>query len=149
MTQITIPLPLAQQLKAAGLVWKADINDFFGIPDRELDDRVFVVADLMANLELFRGWPVVTFHGAAEWGLDYILTTEVVWLPTEGQVRQELEELLLGEEHLALQLMLRSHGYRCNILFRGAPLTFAAATAAEAYGLALLYVLQASNAHTS
>lgn len=144
MNQITIPLPLAQELKAAGLVWKADINDFFGIPDRELDDRVFVVADLMANLEVFRGWPVVTFHGAAEWALDYIFTTEVVWLPTEGQARQELEELLLGEEDLTLQLTLLNQGYRCEISYQGNPLTFQAPSPVEAYGKALLHLLQNS-----
>ncbi|MEZ4646767.1 MAG: pilus assembly protein CpaE [Chloroflexota bacterium] len=145
MNQITMPLPLAQELKAAGLVWQADINDFFGIPDRDLDDRVFVVADLMANLELFRGWPVVSFHGAAEWALDYIFTSEVVWLPTEGQARQELEDFLLGEENLQLQVTLLNQGYRCEILFQGSPLTFQAATAVESYGKALLHLLQVTN----
>ena len=87
-----ISLPLARELKQAGLVWSATINDFFAIPDRGMDDRIFVITDLMANLDIFRGWPVVTFHGSAEWALDYILTTEVVWLPTESQLRGVLLE---------------------------------------------------------
>ena len=105
------------------------------------DDRVFVVSDLMANLDLFRGWPVVTFHGAAEWALDYILTTEVVWLPTEGQIRQELESLLLGENPFLLQLTAQPDGYECRMRFQAQTLSFQATNAVEAYGLAVLHVL--------
>lgn len=142
MTQTTIPLRMAVELKETGLIWRADINDFFGIPDRGMDERVFVVTDLMANLDIFRGWPVVTFHGAAEWALDYILTTEVVWLPTEGQLRQELESLLTEETPFTLRLDALADGYACLIALQQQTLTFSARTAAEAYGRALLHVLQ-------
>jgi len=137
-----IPLTMAVDLKNAGLIWQADIHDFFGIPDRGLDDRIFVISDLMANLDIFRGWPVVTFHGAAEWALDYIFTTEVVWMPTESQLREELENLLLGEEALQLQLTLLNQGYRCDIIYQGQPLSFTAVTVSEAYGLAVLHILR-------
>ena len=137
-----ISLSLAGELKDAGLVWKADMHDFFAIPDRDLDDRIFVITDVMAYLELLRGWPVVTFHGSAEWALDYILTAEVIWMPTEGQLRQELENSLLGEAELRLQLASRPTGYGCEIYFQGENLTFEAPTADEAYGLALLHVLK-------
>ncbi|MCA9935226.1 MAG: hypothetical protein H6662_10785 [Ardenticatenaceae bacterium] len=136
-----IPLTMAVELKNAGLVWKADIHDFFGIPDRGLDDRVFVISELMANLDIFRGWPVVTFHGGAEWALDYIFTTEVVWIPTESQLRQELENILLGEAELQLQLTLLNQGYRCDIVYQEHPLSFSAPTPGEAYGQALLHIL--------
>jgi hypothetical protein len=138
-----ISLPLARQLKEAGLVWRAGIHDFFAIPDRDLDDRVFVITDVMAYLELFRGWPVVTFHGTVEWALDYILTSEVVWIPTEGQLRQELEDVLrrVGEP-TTLQLMLDESDYHCQISYQGKQLTFTAATASEAYGQAVLHILQ-------
>ncbi|HEX6383455.1 MAG TPA: pilus assembly protein CpaE [Anaerolineae bacterium] len=137
-----ISLALAQELKEAGLVWKAGIHDFFAIPDRDLDDRVFVVTDVMAYLEIFRGWPVVTFHGAAEWALDYILTTEVVWMPTEGQLRQELEHILMGEEKLKLQLFLEQEEYTCEIYYQGQDRRFTAPTADEAYVFALLHALR-------
>lgn len=136
-----ISLSLATQLKKAGLVWKTSINDFFGIPDRGLDDRIFVLSDMMANMDLFRGWPVVTFHGAAEWALDYILTSETVWLPTEEQLRQELEQLLLGEEQIKLQLAYTTNGYQCDILQQNQPHTFTGNDASEAYAHALLFVL--------
>lgn len=138
-----ISLPLARQLKDAGLVWKAGIHDFFAIPDRDLDDRLFVITDVMAYLELLRGWPVVTFHGTAEWALDYILTSEVVWMPTEEQLRRELENVLRREEGpTTLQLTLDKNDYRCQISYQGKRLTFAAPTASEAYGQAMLHVLQ-------
>ena len=49
-----ISLKLAQQLKKAGLVWKASNHDFFAIPDRGMDERRFVIADMMANLDLLQ-----------------------------------------------------------------------------------------------
>ena len=98
-----ISLSLARKLKQAGLLWQASVNDFFAIPDRGMDDRVFVIADLLANLDIFRGWPVVTFHGTAEWALDYILTAEVIWLPTESQLRQALLDMINNESQRKLQ----------------------------------------------
>ena len=137
-----ISLSLARELKAAGLVWKTSINDFFGIPDRGLNDRIFVLSDIMANMDLFRGWPVVTFHGSAEWALDYILTSETVWMPTEAQLRHELEQLLLGEVEIKLQLAYTADGYRCDILYQGQPHTFTGSDGSEAYAQALLHMLK-------
>ncbi len=137
-----IPLNLAVALKNAGLVWRADIHDFFGIPDRNLDERIFVISDLMANLDIFRGWPVVTFHGTAEWALDYILTTDVVWIPTENQLRQELETFLRDQGEAMLQLTLRPDGYQCSITHQREPHSFVAGSAEKAYAQALLFLLR-------
>jgi hypothetical protein len=137
-----VPISLAQQLKEAGLVWEADTHDFFAIPERGMDEQVFVVTDVMAYLELLKGWPVVTFHGTAEWALDYILTAEVIWLPTESQIRERLEQALLGEAELRLTLTLQHPAYRCDIIYRGQSHSFTADQASEAYGLALLHILQ-------
>ena len=135
-----IPITLAQQLKAAGLVWRTNNYDFFAIPDRGLDDRVFVLADMMAYTELVQGWPVVAFQGTAEWALDYILTSEVVWVPTEEQLRETLvAQLLDGGGRMALTR--HAWGYRCEIAPVGRALHFDAPTAGEAYGQALLHVL--------
>ena len=140
-----IPIPLAQQLKAAGLVWRTNNYDFFAIPERGLDDRVFVLADMMAYTELVQGWPVVAFHGTAEWALDYILTSEVVWMPTEEQLREALEaQLRDAGEPVALTLTRDLDGYRCTLDFDGAPVPFDAPTAGEAYALALLHLLRIS-----
>ena len=138
-----ISLTLAQQLKAAGLVWRTNNYDFFAIPDRELDDRVFVLADMMAYTELVQGWPVVAFHGTAEWALDYILTREVVWMPTEEQLREALEAALQDAEFPAtLSLARVDSGYRCHITPGTEPQAFDGPTASEAYGRALLFLLE-------
>jgi hypothetical protein len=63
-------------------------------------------------------------------------------MPTEEQLRRELEEILLGEPEVVLQLGWRSSGYGCDIRFRGESLYFEAKTAGDAYGLALLHILQ-------
>ena len=136
-----ISLELAQTLKKAGLVWKASNHDFFAIPDRGMDDRRFVIADMMANLDLLQGWPVITFHGTAEWALDYIVTTEVVWMPTEAQLRQELEVLLKDEVEKVMQLWWENGRYHTQIQYRNQTLTFDAATASNAYGEAILHLL--------
>jgi hypothetical protein len=140
-----IPLSLALELKEAGLLWQTNNYDFFAIPDRGLDDRVFVLADMMAYTELVRGWPVVSFHGTAEWALDYILTSEVVWMPTEEQLREALVERLSMDDprgEFALDLTNTPDGYRCAIGFHDEGLTFDGPTAGEAYGRALLHVLR-------
>jgi hypothetical protein len=136
-----ISLSLAQQLKAAGLAWTPALHDFFGIPERTLDDHVFVINDITVFVERLLGHPVVTFHGTPEWALDYELIAELVWLPTEAQLRELLEERLLGERNPRLTLSSTTYGYRCEIQFQGQMLSFEAFGASEAYAAALLHVL--------
>jgi hypothetical protein len=140
-----ISLETARQLKEAGLVWKAGIHDFFCIPDRDLDDRVFVITDIMTQLGLLKGWPVVTFYGTAEWALDYILTSEVIWLPTEEQLREAVLENLRGEQPRTVRLWLEDDIYHCQVSFKGASLSATAGTAGDAYAQTLLALLRATD----
>lgn len=136
-----ISLSLALELKDAGLVWVAELHDFFAVPDRGLDERVFVISDMPANLDVFRGWPVVTFHGTAEWALDYILTAEVVWLPREEQLREALQSTLGGEEPAPFTLTCYGGLYHVTVQRSDETLAFSAFSASDAYGQALLYCL--------
>jgi hypothetical protein len=140
-----ITLELARDLKDAGLIWRGNTHDFFAIPDRSLDDRVFVLADMTAYLELLQGWPVVSFHGVAEWALDYIMTADVVWLPTEEQLRETLVAMLPPERDDVFRLELLPGSYRCTIAVEGRELNFESSTVAEAYGRALLHLLHQQN----
>ena len=143
-----IPLTLAVELKQAGLVWRTSNHDFFAIPDHDMDDRVFVLADMVAFTELVQGWPAVAFHGAAEWALDYIFSNETVWLPTEEQLREALADQLRrddGRQWPTLSLSVQAGAYRCDVDFRGEALSYAAPTAGEAYARALLHVLRQRN----
>jgi len=137
-----ISLALAQKLKAAGLSWNLDANDFFAIPDRGMDDNVFVITNTTVLVEKISGKLALTFHGAVEWALDYVMVTELVWLPREEQLRAMLEQHLIGQPEPSLVLFSTADGYRCEVQFKGKFLAFEAFGASDAYGQALLYVLQ-------
>jgi hypothetical protein len=138
-----ISLSTARQLRDAGLDWIPAMHDFFAIPDRGLDDRVFVINDIMAFVEIRQNLPMVTFHGTAEWALDYILTSEAIWLPTEEQLRIKLMHHLLSEDQPALNLVSHPEGYDCKIRFMDREHIFNSKEASEAYAAALLFVLNA------
>lgn len=136
-----ISMALATKLKEAGLVWRTNVHDFFAIPDRDLDDRIFVLSDMMATMELLRGWPAVVFHGTSEWALDYLLTHEAVWLPSEGQLREQLETELDTLNGRFQKLQRVAEGYQCQLFLGNGPVEFTADSANDAYGLALLHLL--------
>ena len=92
-----ISVELATVLRDGGLEWRPALYDIFFIPDRGLDDRVFVLSDMTVDVQHLAGGAAITFNGAVEWSLDSILHGEVVWLPTEAQLRA-----LLGERLVAL-----------------------------------------------
>lgn len=137
-----ISLKLAIRLKQAGLSWQPELHDFFAIPQPELEDRLFVLSDMTIDIEPIFGWQAITFNGAVEWSLDYILTADVVWVPTESQLRDMLQELLLAEEQPAVQLTSAISGYHCQITYSGNLHDFEAPTASDAYGLALLFLME-------
>lgn len=94
-----ISLDLATRLKAAGLPWQPSRGDRFKIPDRDLDEAVFVISDMVVEVhELPQRAGVLRFNGTTEWALDSIETHEVVWLPYEHQLRT-----VLGEAFVALE----------------------------------------------
>jgi hypothetical protein len=131
-----LSLSLAKQLKKAGLDWSPQLLDIFVVPDRGLDDTPFVLTDVMAYVELFRGSPMVTFHGTAEWALDYVLQSEALWLPSEAQLHE-----LLRAHGANFTLKSVPDGYRCEITRGSVGIAFDAADAADAYGAALLHLL--------
>jgi len=130
-----LSVPLAKELRRAGLVWKPALFDFFHIPDRDLDDRKFVIADMSIDIQILAdGIGAITFNGAVEWSLDYILTQDVVWLPTESQLRELLAERFTGLERI-------DAGYRVSITDETGDRHLDGPTAAEAYGWAVLSTL--------
>ena len=137
-----LSLGTARALKEAGLVWSPAQFDFFTIPERGMDERVFVISDMPAGLSQILGQPVVAFEGAGEWALDYVARGEVVWLPTEDQLRGLLAARFAGEPGRLLTLSTRAGWCRCEIELDGQPLVFEAADGGQAYGDALLHVLR-------
>lgn len=132
MASRTVSVEMARRLRAAGLEWRPSLFDFFHIPDRHLDDEVFVIADLSVDVQrLGDGIAAITFNGAVEWSLDYILQQDVVWLPTESQLRELLGDRLISLGH-------SGDTWVCNAADEGGSRSYEASTAADAYGSALL-----------
>ena len=131
-----IPLTLARALHDAGLAWHPAQGDRFHIPDRDLDHLTFAISDMVVELRDTIGGHgrELAFNGTVEWALDSIMKTDVVWLPTEAQLREAL-----GDDFIALHP--EGHGMACVARIAGAPRTFVADTATEAYGHALLTLL--------
>ena len=137
-----ISLELARQLKEAGLQWQPALHDFFAIPQPELDERVFVISDMTIDVEKLFGRQTITFNGAVEWSLDFIMQAAVLWMPTESQLRELLQERLLMERQPAVQLDSSTDGYTCQIIYQGQACYFEAVQASNAYAKALLHLLQ-------
>ncbi|MDH3540874.1 MAG: pilus assembly protein CpaE, partial [Acidimicrobiia bacterium] len=68
-----ISVELAQVLRDRGLTWRPARYDVFFIPERGLDERVFVLADMTVDIQRLAGGAAITFNGAVEWSLDSIL----------------------------------------------------------------------------
>jgi hypothetical protein len=132
-----IGVQLAQQLKDAGLGWKPAAGDHFAIPDRDLDDEVFVLSTMTIEVYDVPNGPVIGFNGTTEWAMDDVELDEAIWLPREDQLRD-----LLGGTFRSL--VRSSAGYDVRMELLGEERTFTAADPAEAYAAALLHLLAAA-----
>jgi hypothetical protein len=126
-----IPLDLATRLRDAGLVWVPEPGDRFAVPDRGLDDQVFVLSDMTIQVYELPEGSLIGFNGTTEWALDDLEKEEAVWLPHEDQLRD-----LLGTTFQRLE----RDGERYRVVLTGA--RFEADTPARAYGEAVLYGLR-------
>jgi hypothetical protein len=128
---------MAKLLKEAGLNWKPAAGDRFAIPDRDLDEEVFVLSHMTIEVYTMPEGRVIGFNGTTEWALDDVEIEETIWLPREDQLRE-----LLGGTFRALR---RSDtGYEVETDLLGATRTFVGAGAEEAYAAALLHLLGAA-----
>ncbi|MEU7902822.1 pilus assembly protein CpaE [Actinoplanes sp. NPDC049118] len=130
-------MQVAQQLRDAGLIWKPGPGDRFAIPDRDLDDAVFVLSEMTIEVYHGREGRLIAFNGTTEWALDDVELDEALWLPHEGQLRE-----LLGGTLRALRR--EETGWEVEITLLGEDRTFRARTPEEAYARALLYLLSAA-----
>jgi hypothetical protein len=134
-----IGVELAQQLREAGLAWKPALGDRFAIPDRDLDDEVFVLSNMTVEVHSMPEGRVIGFNGTTEWALDDVELDETVWLPREDQLRE-----LLGGTFRVLRR--GPAGYEVVIDLLGEERTFGAETTEGAYASALLHLLAAAGA---
>ena len=132
-----IGVEVAHALKEAGLTWKPGSGDRFVIPDRDLDDQVFVLSNMTIEVYNVPEGRVIGFNGTTEWALDDVEIEEALWLPREDQLRE-----LLGGTFRALRRS--AAGYDVEMTLLDEDLTFTAATPDEAYAAALLHLLAAA-----
>ena len=85
-----LSLELGQQLKSSGLEWSPASGDRFVLPVADMEDQVFVLSDITADVHRFATGDVIGFNGTTEWALDSIDRDAVVWLPREDQLRERL-----------------------------------------------------------
>ncbi len=93
-----ISIDLALRLKEAGVVWTPASGDRFVVLDRDMDDLVFAVSDMVVEVMELPTGRILAFNGTTEWALDDIEEREVVWLPSEDQLRT-----MLGAAFVALE----------------------------------------------
>src|SRR4051812_15179095 len=93
-----ITTEMAVELARRGLRWKPTSGDRFHVPDRDLDDEVFVVSGMSIEVSDLPSGAEMRFNGTVEWALDSIAQSEVIWLPREDQMRDALGERFLRLE---------------------------------------------------
>jgi len=88
---------LAERLRGA-ISWRPTPGDRFVIPNKEMDDEIFHLAEMTIEVHIHQGTGVIKFNGTTEWALDSIPADDVLWLPREDQLRS-----LLAERFVALE----------------------------------------------
>lgn len=136
-----ISTALARQLRDGGVRWTPASGDRFVVADRDMDDDVFVLADMTVDLQRLPHGEVIGFTGTTEWALDSVEQQQSVWLPSESQLR----ELLGGTFR---RLVRRDGRWRVEIEVTGRTFATEHSDAAEAYGLALLYLVTGAETGT-
>jgi hypothetical protein len=131
-----IPVPLARRLVAAGLVWEPAPGDRFCIPDKDMDDEVFVLSTMTIEVHDLPGRTVIGFNGTTEWALDDVDKDATVWLPREEQLRE-----LLGEAFHRLERA--GDRYRVVVTIWDETVEFTGDEPDAAYADALLHLLAA------
>lgn len=129
-----IDLDLARRLHERGLPWHPADGDHFVLPDRDLDDRIFTISEMVVEVRRAPVGTMIAFNGTTEWALDAIEQAEAIWVPREDQLRDALGDALLS-------LVRLDDGWRCTVRIGGTIEETDAATAAQAYGSALVRVL--------
>ncbi|MFP5282818.1 MAG: pilus assembly protein CpaE [Actinomycetes bacterium] len=118
------------------LTWTPGNGDQFFIPQPEMADSVFTVSDMVVELVVRNGESRFHFNGTVEWALDSVSSTAVTWLPREDQLRA-----LIGDHFLSLDAS--REGFVVTVSGPGRAFhTEPEREAADAYGRALLYVLE-------
>lgn len=128
-----VSIELARKLREAGLRWEPEPGDRFVIPDRGMDDEVFVVSQMVVDVHDFPEGRVLGFNGTVEWALDSVQQDTALWLPSETQLRRRLGGAFV-------ELSRDDDGYGVTVDVAGRRQRIVDDDVEEAYGKALLYL---------
>ena len=130
-----ISVPLARQLRDAGLRWSPAAGDRFVVADRDMDADVFVLSDMTIEVHDLPDGRVIGFNGTTEWALDSVESEQALWLPRESQLR----DLLAGTFR---RLERTEAGWRVEIEVNRDAHAVDDPDPEQAYGKALLHLLE-------
>ncbi|MEJ5915276.1 pilus assembly protein CpaE [Pseudokineococcus sp. 1T1Z-3] len=91
-----ISVPTARALRTSGVAWEPASGDRFVIVDRDMDEQVFVLSDMVVETHDHASGRVLGFNGTTEWALDSVDAEQALWLPREGQLRELLGTTFAG-----------------------------------------------------
>jgi hypothetical protein len=132
-----ISIELAAKLRDAGLVWTPVDGDQFRVAAPDLAGDVFTVSTMTIEAHEFPTGTILGFNGTTEWALDSVAIEDTLWLPREDQLRA-----LLRTSFRALRRT--DDTYEVDVVLLGEPRVFAAAEPVDAYGEALLALIELS-----
>lgn len=138
---------LAQALRDAGVRWHPSAGDRFVIPQPNLDGELFTLSEMTIEAREYSTGTVLGFNGTTEWALDSVAKDDALWMPREDQLRD-----LLGATFRALAHEPERHDEPYVVSTRsvgGQEHRFGALTAADAYALALLALVEQALAPAS
>ena len=141
-----ISTELARALHDSGLTWRPASGDAFRIDRPEVDADVFTVSEMTVEAYEHPTGTILGFNGTTEWALDSVDLEDALWLPREDQLR----ELLRG----TFRSLRRDTDtdtddgepvYRVEAVIAGKTVSFTGTDAADAYGRALLSLIDLSS----
>ncbi|HWV78560.1 MAG TPA: pilus assembly protein CpaE [Isoptericola sp.] len=141
-----ISTELATRLRDAGLVWRPADGDRFRIDAPELSDEVFTVSTMTIEARDYPTGTILGFNGTTEWALDSVAIEDALWLPREDQLRELLRSTFRGLTRTTPGAGEQGgeERYEVEVELLGEPRTFVDPDPAEAYGEALLALVELS-----
>jgi hypothetical protein len=140
-----ISTELARALHDSGLAWRPASGDAFRIDRPEVDADVFTVSEMTVEAYEHPTGTILGFNGTTEWALDSVDLEDALWLPREDQLRELLRGTFRG-----LQRHIDTDDgepvYRVEAVIAGRTVSFTGSDAADAYGRALLSLIDLSAA---
>ena len=127
----------ATALRDAGLAWTPADGDQFQVQAPGLQGDVFTVSTMTIEAHEYPTGTILGFNGTTEWALDSVAIEDALWLPREDQLRALLRSSFRA---------LRRDGdtYEVEVDLLGTTRVFADTEPAEAYGRALLALVELS-----